>query len=109
MAQVSLPPVRKQVLKALLHTAILVKLRNEPSSGYDLLLSFNEEFGIILSPGTVYATLISMDRDGLITSELDHRKRVYELTDEGKIALKELLKDVKKLDLFIRRLLMPED
>ena len=82
---------------------------NEALSSYDLILQFNEKFGVNLSPGTVYSTMNNMERDGLITSELSLRKRVYKLTDEGKRALNETLDDAEDLHEFIHSLLVRED
>jgi DNA-binding PadR family transcriptional regulator len=106
LEQVLLSPLRMKVLKALLETAIMVNLKHESLSGYDLLLTFNDKLGINLSPGTVYAALSNMERDGLISSELHLRKRVYELTDEGKKALEAVLEDEEDLHEFIRSLLL---
>ena len=101
-----LPPLRMKVLKALLETVIMINLKHEPLCGYDLLLTFNDKLGVSLSPGTVYAALSNMERDGLISSELHTRKRVYELTDEGKKALDAVLDDVEDLHEFISNLLL---
>jgi DNA-binding PadR family transcriptional regulator len=107
LERVSLPPLREKVLKALLKDAIMVSLRDGlPLSGYDLILKFNEEFDINLSPGTVYSTINYMERDGLIKSEFVFRKRVYTLTNEGNKALDETLDDVEELNEFIHDLLM---
>jgi DNA-binding PadR family transcriptional regulator len=110
LEQVSLPPLRKKVLSALLETAIMVNLKDGvPLSGYDLILQFNEKYGVNLSPGTVYSTMSNMERDGLIMSELSLRKRVYKLTDEGRRALEETLEDEEELHEFIHNLLVKED
>lgn len=88
----------------------MVNLKDDESlSGYDLLLQFKEKFGVSLSPGTVYSTMNNMERDGLITSELSLRKRVYKLTDEGKRVLDETLDDVEELHEFIHSVLVRED
>jgi len=105
LGQVTLPPVRERVLKALLESAIMVKLKQGALSGYDILSLFNEKFDIALSPGTVYSTLMCMERDGLITSELASRKRMYELTSEGLEALENLWNEVEGLHRFIRNIL----
>lgn len=88
----------------------MVNLKDDvPLSGYDLILKFNEKFGVNLSPGTVYSTMNNMERDGLVMSELSLRKRVYKLTDEGRMALNETLEDVEELHEFIHSLLVKED
>jgi DNA-binding PadR family transcriptional regulator len=106
LEQVSLSPLCKRVFKALLDDAILIALKDELMSGYDLLLLFNENFRISLSPGTVYSALNNMERDGLIKSELFGRKRIYKLTNDGKRALDETLDNVECLHEFIQCLLV---
>ena len=41
----------------------------------------------LVSSGTVYSLLYSLERDGLVTADVDSRKRVYTLTDKGKQTL----------------------
>ena len=108
LEQVSLSPLCKRVLKPLLDTAILVFMKDECLSGYDLLKYFNNKFGIMLSPGTVYSTMNSMERDGLMTSELLLRKRLYKLTDKGKRVLDDTLDEVECLHEFIQSLLVKD-
>ena len=63
---------------------IMVKIREEgEASGYDLLCYFHKGFDLLISPGTVYATLYSMERNGLIKARGESRKRIYSLTPKG--------------------------
>jgi DNA-binding PadR family transcriptional regulator len=85
----------------------MVNLKDESElSAYDLILQLNEKCGVKLSPGTVYSTMNNMERDGLITSELFVRKRVYKLTEEGRRALDETLGEIDELHEFIHSLLV---
>ena len=106
MEEVFLPSLKKQVLKALMETAIMAQMRTEPLSGYDLMLLFSEQFGINISPGTIYTTLNNMERDRLIKSKIISRKRIYELTDEGSNALDEILEEMEGLHKFIKNLMI---
>lgn len=85
---------------------ILMKLRQNPMSGYDLVKFFSKRFHLFISSGTVYSTLYYSERQGLTESTEDRRKRVYTLTDEGEERVKTFLKAKDKilalvLELFI--------
>jgi DNA-binding PadR family transcriptional regulator len=69
---------------------ILVLKELEKSTGiscYDLIISIHKKFAVLVSPGTVYATVYSLERKGLIGGTQTYRKTVYMLTDKGKEAL----------------------
>ena len=63
-------------------------------SGYDLIKYFHNEFHILLSPGTVYSLLYSLERKNFIMGDARQRKMLYRITQEGKEFLKEI--DVMK-------------
>lgn len=64
----------------------MARFRDKPFSGYDVLIFVREQFGLLLSPGTVYSRLYSMEREGLIELVIEKgKKRVYRLTDLGKL------------------------
>ncbi|MEM1507937.1 MAG: PadR family transcriptional regulator [Candidatus Bathyarchaeia archaeon] len=64
---------------------ILVELAKSPLSGYDIMLLIHKKFNLMMSSGTVYLTLYSLEREGLIKSKVHNssRKRVYALTYKG--------------------------
>ena len=62
--------------------------------GYDVLGFIHKEFNTLLSSGTVYSFLYSLERDGLIKGASGRRKRVYVLTEKGKNKI-ETLSEVK--------------
>ena len=81
--------MRRDIVKGLLETFILTKLKNNtPLSGYDFIDIIPQQFGFWLSPSTVYSALYRMERKGLIktlcVSPFEGRKRVYTITEEGK-------------------------
>jgi DNA-binding PadR family transcriptional regulator len=61
-----------------------MKLRKYPMSGYDVISFAHKKFKILLSPGTVYSSLYSLERGGLVKGENIQGKRVYTLTEHGK-------------------------
>jgi DNA-binding PadR family transcriptional regulator len=66
---------------------ILGELQEKPLSGYDIIGLIHKRFNVLVSSGTVYSLLYSLERDGLILAAVDSRKRVYNLTDKGKKTL----------------------
>ncbi|MDW0118363.1 PadR family transcriptional regulator [Sporosarcina thermotolerans] len=69
---------------------VLLALLN-PNHGYQLMHSISEvsDGRIKMGPGTLYGVLSRMQKDGLISlAEEDGRRKTYEITQEGKVALR---------------------
>lgn len=69
---------------------ILLALMN-PGHGYMLMNAVSEISGgrVQMGPGTLYGVLTRMQKDGLIIIKNDDgRRKVYEITEAGKTALK---------------------
>lgn len=69
---------------------ILLALMN-PGHGYMLMNAVSEISGgrVQMGPGTLYGVLTRMQKDGLIIIKNDDgRRKVYEITEAGKNALK---------------------
>jgi DNA-binding PadR family transcriptional regulator len=73
---------------------VLALLAGDGVHGYELKQSLEQEFGDLLpalNAGQIYSTLARLERDGLVVGESvegdSRRKRVYELTEEGRSAL----------------------
>jgi len=76
--------LQRRTLKNFIDVLILNSLKKEGAkSGYDIIGLVHEKFGVLMSSGTIYAKLYSMERDGLIKAEWNSRKRVYRLTERG--------------------------
>jgi len=66
---------------------ILAELQDKPLSGYDIISLIHRKFNVLVSSGTVYSLLYSLERKGLVTADMDQRKRVYSLTEKGEQTL----------------------
>ncbi len=78
--------IQTRVVKCFLDILILIEMKKQKENtlgGYDITAFINSRFGGILSPGTVYATLYSMERRGVIVGSSDGKKTVYALTEKG--------------------------
>jgi DNA-binding PadR family transcriptional regulator len=72
----------------------LALLAGDRGYGYELKQTLQQEFGDLLpalNAGQIYSTLARLERDGLVAGQSvegdSRRKRVYELTDDGRAAL----------------------
>lgn len=75
----------ERLMTNFLDVITLAYFRNDSFSGYDVLMFVQKEFGLLLSAGTVYSKLYSMEREGLIEMVSTNRKRIYKLTELGKL------------------------
>jgi DNA-binding PadR family transcriptional regulator len=93
-----LKEMQRNMIKNFLDTIILANLRNSSAlSGYDVIEFIHRKFGILVSSGTVYALLYSMERKELIKSTLTQRKRVYTLTDKGRDTINAISKSKEEI------------
>jgi DNA-binding PadR family transcriptional regulator len=76
--------LQKRTIKSFLDIFILGKLKENQLSGYDIIGLVHKRFDVLVSSGTIYALLYSMERDGLIQGIHEQKKRVYVLTEKGK-------------------------
>jgi DNA-binding PadR family transcriptional regulator len=72
----------------------LALLAGERGHGYELKQTLQQEFGEVLpalNAGQIYSTLARLERDGLVVGQNvegdSRRKRMYELTEAGRVAL----------------------
>ena len=97
-----LEETQKSMVRNFLDIIVLAELRNSsPLSGYDVIDFVYKKFDALISSGTVYSLLYSMERKGLIEGELTGGKRVYVLTDKGTNAINALLKSKEEIQRFL--------
>ncbi len=97
-----------RVVGRFLDWVIMVKLSNSPQGGYDILKYVYEHYGVMVSPGTIYSYLESLERKGLVIGTSVGKKRVYSLTTKGKEILETLHKS-KKFRSFIHQFVVAEE
>jgi DNA-binding PadR family transcriptional regulator len=81
--QIDLIRLKKHTITTFIDQIILVKLRNNPMSGYDLSNYIKEKFGISISPGTIYNHLYKFEREEIVCTVQSDTKRIYKLTKIG--------------------------
>ena len=75
--------MHERVIKTFLDTIVMAQLRSGPISGYDVISFIQNKFGILVSSGTIYSLLYSLERNGLVEGVWSERKRIYRLTEKG--------------------------
>jgi DNA-binding PadR family transcriptional regulator len=78
-----LKKMHKRIVKEFMDITILARLRDGPASGYDMISLIDKRFHILMSPGTVYSMLYSLERNELVEGTWTARKRIYKLADKG--------------------------
>jgi DNA-binding PadR family transcriptional regulator len=93
--------IEKRLVRSFLDMLILMKLRQNAMSGYDLVKFISKRFPLFISSGTIYSTLYRSERRGYTESTEGGRKRVYTLTEKGEERVKMFLKSKAKILSFV--------
>ena len=88
--------LQKKAVKSLMDVIMLAELKNRSMTGYDMIISVNRKFGIIISSGTVYSHLYALERDETVSTVQSNGKRTYALTEKGVEHLKLSFNLIKK-------------
>ena len=101
-----LKKMHRRVVKSFMDVIVLAELKNgHHMSGYDIIGYIHDRFHILVSSGTVYSLLYSMERDGLIDGRWAKRKRVYRLTEKGDRKIEAILNTNDKIRVLLTSLL----
>lgn len=90
--------IQRRITRNFIDIFILSEVARAPLSGYDIITAIYRRFNLLISPGTIYSTLYSLERDGLIRGERRRRKRVYTLTHKGERLIKGILAMRKEIE-----------
>jgi DNA-binding PadR family transcriptional regulator len=99
-----LTELRKRTIKKFLDVFIMAQLRKEPKGAYDIIAAVHEKFYVIISSGTVYSVIYSMERDGLVRSSYVGKRKVYMLTEKGEKIINVIIDANSKAQPFITRI-----
>jgi DNA-binding PadR family transcriptional regulator len=100
--------MHERVIKNFMDTIIMSELQNGPISGYDVISYIPTRFGFLVSSGTVYSLLYSLERNGLVDGVWIERKRVYRLTQKGAQTIGTILNAQDKIRSFMSTILKPQ-
>ena len=75
--------LRGRLIREFLDFLLMIELKNQSMSGYAALSHIHNKYDYLVSSGTVYSLLYSMEREELIQGSMNGQKRVFELTTKG--------------------------
>ncbi len=100
-----LKKMHERIIKNFMDIIIMTELRNCALSGYDVISYIHNKFNLLVSSGTVYSLLYSLERNGLVEGVWEERKRVYKLTQKGSKTINTLLEASEKIRGFMTNIL----
>ena|SRR3990172_12274759 len=100
-----LKKMQERIIKSFMDIIIMSELRNSPLSGYDVISYINSKFSILVSSGTVYALLYSLEREDLVEGIWVEKKRTYKLTEKGEKTITTVLNAHEKIESYMSNLL----
>jgi DNA-binding PadR family transcriptional regulator len=95
-----LKKMHERIIKSFMDIIIMAELLKGPLSGYDVISYIHNKFNLLVSSGTVYSLMYSLERNGLVEGTWDERKRTYKLTDKGKKTIGTILSANDKIKNF---------
>jgi DNA-binding PadR family transcriptional regulator len=104
-----LKKMHERIIKNFMDIIIMTELQNGSLSGYDVISYIHNKFNLLVSSGTVYSLLYSLERNGLVEGVWDERKRVYKLTEKGEKTIDTLLNTSDKIRGFIANILKSQN
>jgi DNA-binding PadR family transcriptional regulator len=98
--------ITQRHVKAFLDLLILGILNGKPMYGYKIIAAVHKEFGVLLSPGSLYPLLHTLENKRIVTSELQGGKIVYSATSAGRRAFQNTFTEyraaIQQLDSFLK-------
>jgi DNA-binding PadR family transcriptional regulator len=104
-----LKKMHERIIKNFMDIIIMTELRNSSLSGYDVISYIHNKFNLLVSSGTVYSLLYSLERNGLVEGVWEERKRVYKLTQKGEKTINTLLNAGDKIKGFMTNILKAQN
>jgi len=80
--------LNEKFVRSFLDIFVMAILDSQPMCGYEIMATLHKEFGLLLSPGTIYPLLRSLENNELIVVNHIGNKKVYHLSSKGKTNLK---------------------
>ena len=100
-----LKKMQERIIKNFMGIIIMSELRRGPLSGYDVISYIQTKFGLLISSGTVYSLLYSLERNELVEGVWNERKRTYKLTEKGEKTIETIMNAHEKIKGFMANLL----
>ena len=98
--------LNERLVKNNLDIILLAEMRKGTLSGYDAISFIHNKYRYLISSGTVYSLLYSLERRGLVEGVWDERKRIYKLTEKGAKTIEAILNANDRIKVLANTLLL---
>ena len=88
--------IKNHLVKTFLDIIVLTMLSQNSSHGYALIADIHKKFDVLLSPGTLYPLLYSLEKKDMVSIKKDGRRKNYFLTSKGKIQSQKVIQLYKQ-------------
>lgn len=88
-----------------LETIVLAMILNKPMCGTDIIKTVHKEFNILLSPGTIYPLLHSLEEKGLLKCEYQVKTKLYKPPESAKPKIRSILNETVQASKFLSKFL----
>ena len=95
----------ERFVKDYLDMIVLSLLVKEPMCGTDIIKTIHKNFNVLLSPGTIYPLLHTLEEKGLLKCEYNIKKKTYKPTEKGEEDIRDILKEHLQASRFLNRFL----
>jgi len=85
----------KKIVGCLLPEIILANFGECGFSGYDVVVFLHRELGVSLSSSTIYGSLYSLERKGLLIGYNESKKRVFKVTELGNLTVQAITSKIQ--------------
>lgn len=89
--------MREGCVKSFVKLIVLQALGNNPLYGYGIMEHIYRTTKVLLSPGTIYPMLQSMEKEKVIEKVSDQKKALYKLTQDGRELLETMSSEYCKM------------
>lgn len=96
--------LQRRAIQSFMNILIIIEIKKHSLSGYDVIALVHKRFGILMSSGTIYSLLYSLERDGWLKGVWKQRKRVYELTEKGEQNIEIITRANGEIQNFVRNI-----
>ena len=83
----------EKMVKDNLETIILTLIQKKPMCGTDIIRTLHLEFNVLLSPGTIYPLLHSLEEKGLLTFEKYGKAKTYVPAEDAELKITRLVNE----------------
>lgn len=95
----------ERFVKNELDTIVLVLILNKPMCGTDIIKTIHKEFNVLLSPGTIYPLLHSLEGRGLLKCEYQVKTKLYRPIVHAEPKIRSILSDRMQASKFLSNFL----